>query len=592
MNIYVSILIYSLLIISTIQNDTLFYNKFIKDFFFPKTKKYWTAYINRLLSETVQRHVYPGRTLPSNIENTLLIIYRFTEMFSLRTRIRFKRSIISQIGSPPPTTLTTPTGKVMVHGDGVPEGVLKWKYSLSPFLRINFTVEHMYMSTHSMMSCSSYLQLKDEERTLKYCGILSLIVIYHSGQQPEGQILVNLFVIYNITMHYTIMDPNPQINMWTHGNDPARQFIKAISQGMTVITYHKNMSKTSQMDPTASTREIFKKFPFSLRQLQYFIKKTAAPNVESFTNENDPIANPRYILELEIGFAVLSFHIKVKKTEALELRVNRRNDLGEIFDGPGILSPKVNKNKFISDIELSIYKASTFQVFCFVKLNISGTLKLQFTSKRLNTQQLKTYKNINISYPLDTICNHTFFCILTLFSNPGTFIKLEIKQFVFKGHLSSDCVFGGYFAYDQLLDKHSYIAHDCITQDENYFHRNIYSKTNRLKLVLFYYHGYTDFLKISMLLGIARCQRVSMNTCKVPNFDVALNTTKDCLIVQPFVSSMNKGICSTNIYPEIKRTVMEKSTVTVQVKGFIKVFHRKNVSHARKYKSMKESKYI
>ena len=360
-----------------------------------------------------------------------------------------------------------------------------------------------------------------------------------------GSFQSDFFVTYDISMKYSVMDSEPKMKLWTHQDNPKMKiqhnYVKPSLNEIWTITYQRDMS---------------------------------VKTVEGVKNNNIPVAHVKHILEFPNDFLAINFHIKVKRTELIYIEMKTHNTLN-IFDGPGIFSPKARQ--VIRNGSRVLYQSTTFQVVCFMKMNVLGTIRFVFAALKLDGHNLRVSSTENIHYPKNSICNNYYICILTLSTKSDRYLKLEIQHFIFRGPLSSECVFGGYFAYDNFPDKEIYNTHNCITQDDNYIHRNIYSETNDLVLVLFHYKEYSKHIDMKLKATTSKCLRLTVNICKESNFNINLNTIQDCLVVQPYSSSLNQARCDTLLHPVLEKTVKHKIVTTFShLEGFLRTFHKEH----------------
>ena len=599
MYIHIYIIFFPLIISST--NDVMFYNKLLKEHFFLKIKKSWISYTNKSLSVAMERHMQIKKTETSSVKRSLFILHWFIRTLLWTTKtIQFAKLDSDSDDFDDYTShlfwkTTRPIGKTRL--DRISEYMhnwawapVHWEYRLDNSLGINFTVNKLYLSVNPLMRCSSklsfiYLSNDYNDVQFTYCGIHSVIVLILPITNLRGSLVLQLYAKYDISMKYSVIDSKPKVNLFTVSNNPQihRQYARSLPNGITVITYHMDMPV--EIVDGVEEGEMWEEFEYTHygylpSHLKYFMRKTQY-NVERIRNENTPIADVKHILIIPNGFAVVNFHIVVKRIEFITIRIRTFNDLGEIFDGPGILSPRIRQ--FIKNSSFVLYQSTTFQVVCFLQIGVVESLNFVFTSKKLNVKKLHVSTIQNIIFPQNSICNNYFVCILKLSSEPGTKLKVKIQHFTFRGPLSSECVFGGYFAYDQLPDKEIYNTHNCMTQDENYMHRNIYSETNNLILVFFHYKEYSRHIVMKLKVITTKCKRLSVNICKESSLNINLNTIQDCLVVQPYSSSLNQARCDTLLHPILEKTVKDKIvTTSFHLEGFLRTFHKKNKSRLGK----------
>ena len=164
MFIHVYIICFSLIISSTFQNDVLFYNKLLKEHFFPKAKKSWISYTDKSLSVAIQRHMEIKKVKASNVRSSLYILHRFIKTLLLTTKtIQFAEPDNFDHDKLFWKT-TRPVGKTRLEGFSIPTQrgqdlmmIVRWSYRLDTSLGINFTIDRLYFSENPLMKCSSIL---------------------------------------------------------------------------------------------------------------------------------------------------------------------------------------------------------------------------------------------------------------------------------------------------------------------------------------------------------------------------------------------------------------------------------------------------
>ena len=84
-------------------------------------------------------------------------------------------------------------------------------------------------------------------------------------------------------------------------------------------------------------------------------------NISMWTNQNYLVQPQRHILLLQNEKILASYHIQVSKLHIVQLDMKTVDIIVEIYDGPGVLSRKLNKGLSTNAVLL----ASTFQVYFF-----------------------------------------------------------------------------------------------------------------------------------------------------------------------------------------------------------------------------------
>ena len=134
----------------------------------------------------------------------------------------------------------------------------------------------------------------------------------------------------------------------------------------------------------------------------------------------------------------------------------------------------------------------------------------------------------------------------------------------------------------------------CKSQDFSFIHRNIYSSSDKLLLIFYFYKEYIKLLNIKLHISITKCRRIVINACKVkeqftrisydgpiPIMDVV------CTIYQPVHTLKNpRSHCMIALFAFIPSTKNLEAKVHWNVTGFFRTFRHKNLglsNMTRKY---------
>ena len=185
--------------------------------------KKWFTYVQKFLQNRLRKYIQNKRhhnylpTIRSQIafiKVWLQIIYNVK--FSLWTWEQKANS-----------TITYPMNKLrrLGHGENINGGLSKdyyyqiftWKFTLSKYLRLNITFEHisiMYGKLHQCyigkISVKSFA--KNLSQQFNYCGIHSNVTIYPWYQNINIQVTLRPFVSYDVMLRYSVIDPDKIIS--------------------------------------------------------------------------------------------------------------------------------------------------------------------------------------------------------------------------------------------------------------------------------------------------------------------------------------------------------------------------------------------
>ena len=363
---------------------------------------------------------------------------------------------------------------------------LFWQFHVDKYLKINFTVEYLHISSNDYekcytdsliitdrkkpnISCSAYIP-KDEHikiRELHFCGKHSDILFFFRGLYQIGRIWSEPLKQQYISMRYSVMD-SLNISMWT--------------------------------------------------------------------NQNYLVQPQRHILVLQDKKILASYHIQVSKLHIVQLQIKTVNVIVEIYDGPGVLSPKLNKGLTTSAVLLS----TTFQVYLFLKTGEKTLpsspkyIGLLITSVTRHDHQefinLDPGRHSIVKYP-NPKCIFSTFCSTFITANLNSFINATTASFVYNGHNSITCSIGGVTVFDFVNGTYKEMTTICTNQGINYVHRNIYSSTSTAILLFYFYQGYSSGMKVELNVSTTKCRKIIVDACQnnydVSSFDIMFkNVTK------------------------------------------------------------------
>ena len=545
MIIWYKLAIYCLIVSKSQENAVS--SDLLKEFIFKYATKHWFAYVRSFLLKNIKRQYdILGIESPSqksclrlcsqNIQSLLYSSKRLAESFSLKSSLVLHKlfdfelsfGIFPHLFYKYETTL--PIMTLRPHGYHPFGQITEWRFTLTKYLRMNLTVEYLLIHPSNLIRCLSHLGVYDKNKRLKYCGRHSQIIFYSLGQKPAGNLVIHLFVTYDILIRYMVIDSIPSIQLWTD---------------------KKFYSMKSQIYP------------------MILLKNTL---LHQFDN------------------TVVSFHIQVSKLEIIILHVKSVQDVSEIYDGPGVFSPILKH--FQLNTFRTVYRSTTFQILLFHQnenktstthdFNITSNKCLNKTMLKLRTMEPGTFTTI--IYPQQKLCGFETVCVLRIETSYELHIKIKTKGFIYKGHNSSSCSFGGFAVYDYIHEEYREERPICTTQDNSNIHRNMYSSSNELMMVFYLFKQYIDLLFMSFLVSTTKCQIIIRNVCEFSktyltfehlsdkNFnrstEIAINYdafNKTCQIIQLLKMDMKTQDCSMNVLSMLKTTAEMSITVHLNV---------------------------
>ncbi len=293
------------------------------------------------------------------------------------------------------------------------------------------------------------------------------------------------------------------------------------------------------------------------------------------------------------SFLLHAYQIVVEKFSAIKLVLKPENNANfEVFDGPGVLSTAINP-QYVQGFH--IYTTSTFQ--CLIhrlepKTKMSQQYFFEYSNQQVSTKLVNAMNSVHIS---DTeqhrkAGNHVF-SFETIFSLN---LKMVLLHFTFEGQISSQCSFGGLAIYHNINGSSNELSTLCRMQDSTYKHRTLYSSSNFVLVVYYFYQPYMNVLTFCMCLSTSKCKAVMVNACDKRGITVnfifhmkvffeytsSAGLTVDvpgenCVVLQLFKeTSQQREDCLLNIMAFVPKG---GKSVHHNVTGFFTSFHRKTV---------------
>ncbi len=202
---------------------------------------------------------------------------------------------------------------------------------------------------------------------------------------------------------------------------------------------------------------------------------------------------------------VLTFHIQVEKTDVIVLQVATPYSETKllIFDGPGSKSKlktnsrSMNMSSFQCLVQTASPKVTTtesYVMFSSYKMRFSATFQIQETSLEINT-----LKSCNINP-----------CVLSVSTKESNFLNVTMTKLNYFSNETLNCNFGAFLILENNVLQHNTLK--CESYDSLVDPASVYSRTNNLILLLYWY---TEYTKISAHLKISptKCVVASLEFC-------------------------------------------------------------------------------
>ena len=219
---------------------------------------------------------------------------------------------------------------------------------------------------------------------------------------------------------------------------------------------------------------------------------------------NEAVGNISKILYMHrihtIQLKLITYHIKVSKFQTICFYVTKEIYTNiKIFDGPSV------ESKVIAT-RMGKTCGATFQIIT----QISEKIVLQYKGENLSQiqNQFVGVNILNFEIP-GFLCDIIRICGIKFEALPGMYVNFTVVNFLFKGHKTSDCKFGGAAFYD----KQTHFLDLCNGYGPSRPARNIYSTSSTL-LVMIYTYLQESSLTIKVNVSTTSCKPVTLERCE------------------------------------------------------------------------------
>ena len=566
---YWRLFLYFAVIKETMATSRFISTNMIKHYVLENATKHWFSYVKALLVKVTDSNKL-NVSDSQNIRNVFKMFSGWVKSFHIKiTANRYSFSLETyqvwegddrrtklELGFQVNTIFATALTKIKSAFSASCTCVY-WTFHVNIYLKINFTVEYLHILSHNFEKCpQERFTLTDATKPYDFC-------CFYDCNKPPVQSRTFIFCGKHSDMLFYFKGQYQIGSIWSG-----------------LPRYYYISMRYSVMDSL---------------------------NISMWTNQNYLVQPQRYILLLPDEKILASYHIQVSKLHIVQLHVQTVNITVEIYDGPGILSPKLNKDLTTSAVLLS----TTFQVYLFLETQ-EETLKsnpknisLFISSVTRHDHQefinLDPSRHSIVKYPHPNLCNFSTFCSIFITADLHSFINITTTSFMHSGYNSFTCSFGGLSVFDFVNGTYKEITTICKNQDKNYLHRNIYSSTSTAILTFFSSQRYGNRMEVELNVSTTKCKRIVVDACQnngLSSFDIMfknvtqqprIQSKKDhggnkkaainCKIIQVVQKGETKipdslnykyqgnTSCTTRVFPTLD--TRQNVNITLSVTGFL-----------------------
>lgn len=493
----------------------------LEEHVFNTTPKIWFRYIEKFGHNF---HIKFNRENIGNLIKQLNLSIRVAKTFGQKA-IEFIRPHVNQ------TDILNPSGTLVITGFvWIDREHRWWAWNLHQHFGLNLTIYYIYFSSDGYNKCYfGSLHLENEKEMFKmlgsslfYCGIHPMVHRYFSCS-VNITLFARLYVSYATNMTFCVIRDTNRIISWK---------------------------------PTAYNLQ---KFDFTL-----FLFCNSMKTLHYFSTQ-------------------------IQKYKTITMKViNLAQSEVQIYDGPGVFSGLLRAK--YQNLNGTIYQTSTFQ--CVIYWLMAS--HMNFSTKRLSYLGVRNvFYNMALNedrqrahayYPDNQHCKQRTVCILRVNTQLDVFVKIEITTMSYVGPNSTQCRYAGLTVYDPSHTT-TELSSFCESQSDEYNHRNTYSSSNSLLIVLYTYARFVTSFASTLYASRTRCRAVSLDVCQHRTF---LIYGGDCQTVQLHVGPFDYATSNRCVWRVRLGDINEHGKVIhLNVTGFFrsfypyKAFNMKSNSHGK-----------
>ncbi len=412
-----------------------------------------------------------------------------------------------------------------------------YTFHLHKYLSLNLTVSYIYISSSIADNCAlaTFRIIQVENLPdFDFCGVHSLFPIFSTVNKIDIILLTEYFSTqYDIRLYFGVIDSEK------------------------IYTIKKANNNES-----------------NLEMISFYVKKI---------------------------FSLHKYHLSISKLDQILVQAHLLSAVYvEAFDGPGALSAPMHNVSSPQDGYM-LFSGSTFQCILFVLVNsFNNRGKIQFSSvtKKHAPNLLFVTPQNEIQYEFSLLGSNSWIVVKVSTSEglkiEGTWNNLNHSG---KEGFGTKCQFAGTSLYDFVEkggtretftkcrtmgfsnDDFKQCHWDC-TENLLAQHRNFYTKSNVVLLVIYSFQGYYNYFSGNMRLKPTSCKSVLLNICDsrqliISDFFSKISQGHDeCIVMQVFIKSQKVRHrsalgCELDIWLNTK----QRAQLSVEVKAWLKSFY-------------------
>ena len=238
---------------------------------------------------------------------------------------------------------------------------------------------------------------------------------------------------------------------------------------------------------------------------------------------------------------IQKFHIIVAKWKVIRLHFKRSDaNSYDVFDGP---NPHFQK---LTIKEKAKVTTTSFQCIIIYSFQIvQGNFQFKSVASHIGRSiNISNVKSRWLEYPFD-ICNKsafvsTFVSITEILTSTKLGINISIQYLDYTSKHDIGCQYAGLAAYSDNFDSKTEISSTCTTSSEIFRHRNIYSESHTVLLVIYSYKRSYE-LNAKVIISTTSCDIVKINACGLEEYVYLSSVNNSCTIHQIF-HNLDKNI--------------------------------------------------
>ena len=355
-----------------------------------------------------------------------------------------------------------------------------WKFNLHNKLRLKLIVSYLYIVLKNIMSCySGYLQIRGFSLGIETLKLTYCgIHTYLEAYPPDRNVSIQLLLRPYVTSSLLI--------------------------NYNVIDPHQNVS--------------------------YKISDYNDVDLSNFSMDYA-------IYNWHIKIHIIKFHIVESKWKVITLSFTRSNDNSfDVFDGPNPHFSKLRVNNK-AKVTTTSFQCTIVNSFQIVQGNIQFKSVAGHIDKFINISNVKSKL---LKYPFN-ICNTSAStCITELFTSRNAGINISIQYLHYTSQNDFGCQNAGLAAYSHNFDTQIEISSTCTISSGIFKHRNIYSESHIVLLVIYSYQRSYQ-LNAKIAISTTSCNIVKVNACGFKKSLYLFVVNQSCTIHQ-IVHNLDKNI--------------------------------------------------